>query len=306
MKALTYARYGGPEVLELTDLPEPKVPPGWVLLKVRSAAINPVDWKIMAGGLDPLMEVQFPVVPGWDVSGVVEAVGIDVPEWAPGNEVISYARTDWVHGGTMAEYVALPARLLAPKPASVDWDRAAALPLAGLTAYQALGRLEVAAGDVVLVHNASGGVGGYAVQLAVARGARVIGTASEANHEYLRGLGAEPVAYGDGLPERVRELAPDGVDVVVDLVGGVVEQTLAVLKDGGRHASVADDAVEAHGGTWMWVRPSAEDLTELGRLVDRGALRIELARSVPLAEGVEAYRLSQEGHVRGKIAVRMA
>lgn len=306
MKALTYARYGGPEVLELTDLPEPKVPPGWVLLKVRSAAINPVDWKIMAGGLDPLMEVQFPVVPGWDVSGVVEAVGIDVPEWAPGDEVISYARTDWVHGGTMAEYVALPARLLAPKPASVDWDRAAALPLAGLTAYQVLGRLEVAAGDTVLVHNASGGVGGYAVQLAAARGARVIGTASEANHEYLRGLGAEPVAYGDGLPERVRELAPDGVDVVVDLVGGVVEQTLAVLKDGGRHASVADDAVEAHGGKWMWVRPSAEDLTELGRLVDRGALRIELARSVPLAEGVEAYRLSQEGHVRGKIAVRMA
>lgn len=306
MKALTYARYGGPEVLELTDLPEPKVPPGWVLLKVRSAAINPVDWKIMAGGLDPLMEVQFPVVPGWDVSGVVEAVGIDVPEWAPGDEVISYARTDWVHGGTMAEYVALPARLLAPKPASVDWDRAAALPLAGLTAYQVLGRLEVAAGDTVLVHNASGGVGGYAVQLAAARGARVIGTASEANHEYLPGLGAEPVAYGDGLPERVRELAPDGVDVVVDLVGGVVEQTLAVLKDGGRHASVADDAVEAHGGTWMWVRPSAEDLTELGRLVDRGALRIELARSVPLAEGVEAYRLSQEGHVRGKIAVRMA
>ncbi|MUN61825.1 zinc-binding dehydrogenase [Kocuria sediminis] len=305
MKALTYARYGGPEVLELTDLPEPKVPPGWVLVRVRSAAINPVDWKIMAGGLDPLMEVQFPVVPGWDVSGVVESVGIDVPEWAPGDEVISYARTDWVHGGTMAEYVALPSRLLAPKPASVDWDRAASLPLAGLTAYQVLGRLEVAADQTVLVHNASGGVGGYAVQLAVARGARVIGTASEANHDYLRALGAEPVVYGEGLPERVRELAPEGVDVVVDLVGGVVEQTLAVLKDGGRHASVADDAVEAHGGTWMWVRPSAEDLTELGRLVDRGALRIELARSVPLAEAAEAYRLSQEGHVRGKIAVRM-
>ena len=228
MKALTYARYGGPEVLELTDLPEPKVPPGWVLVKVRSAAINPVDWKIMAGGLDPLMEVQFPVVPGWDVSGIVESVGIDVPEWAPGDEVISYARTDWVHGGTMAEYVALPSRLLAPKPASVDWDRAASLPLAGLTAYQVLGRLEVAADRTVLVHNASGGVGGYAVQLAVARGARVIGTASEANHDYLRALGAEPVVYGEGLPERVRELAPEGVDVVVDLVGGVVEQTLAV------------------------------------------------------------------------------
>ncbi len=188
----------------------------------------------------------------------------------------------------------------------MDRDRAASLPLAGLTAYQVLGRLEVAADRPVLVHNASGGVGGYAVQLAVARGARVIGTASEANHDYLRALGAEPVVYGEGLPERVRELVPEGVDVVVDLVGGVVEQTLAVLKDGGRHASVADDAVGAHGGTWMWVRPSAEDLTELSRLVDRGALRIELDRSVPLAEAVEAYRISQNGHVRGKIAVRMA
>jgi NADPH:quinone reductase-like Zn-dependent oxidoreductase len=305
MRALTYARYGGPDVLELTDRPLPKVPPGWVLVRVRSAAVNPVDWKIMAGGLDALMEVQFPVVPGWDVAGVVESVGIDVPEWSPGDEVIAYARTDWVHGGTMAEYVALPSRLLGPRPVSVDWDRAAALPLAGLTAYQVLGRLQVAADETVLVHNASGGVGGHAVQLAAARGARVIGTASEANHDYLRGLGAEPVAYGEGLPERVRALAPEGVDVVVDLVGGVVEQTLAVLKEGGRHASIADDAVEAHGGTWMWVRPSAEDLAQVAGLVDRGVLRVELARSVPLEEAAEAYRLSAEGHVRGKIAVRI-
>jgi NADPH:quinone reductase-like Zn-dependent oxidoreductase len=305
MRALTYARYGGPDVLELTDRPLPKVPPGWVLLRVKSAAVNPVDWKIMAGGLDALMEVQFPVVPGWDVAGVVESVGIDVPEWSPGDEVIAYARTDWVHGGTMAEYVALPSRLLGPRPVSVDWDRAAALPLAGLTAYQVLGRLQVAADETVLVHNASGGVGGHAVQLAAARGARVIGTASEANHDYLRGLGAEPVAYGEGLPERVRALAPEGVDVVVDLVGGVVEQTLAVLKEGGRHASIADDAVEAHGGTWMWVRPSAEDLAQVAGLVDRGVLRVELARSVPLEEAAEAYRLSAEGHVRGKIAVRI-
>ncbi|HST72890.1 MULTISPECIES: NADP-dependent oxidoreductase [Kocuria] len=305
MRALAYARYGDPDVLELTELPLPKVPPGWVLVKVRSAAVNPVDWKIMSGGLDALMEVQFPVVPGWDVAGVVESVGIDVPEWSPGDEVVAYARTDWVHGGTMAEYVALPSRLLAPKPASSDWDRAAALPLAGLSAYQVLGRLGVAADETVLIHNASGGVGGFAVQLALARGARVIGTASEANHDYLRGLGAEPVAYGDGLPERVRALAPGGVDVVVDLVGGVVEQTLAVLAGGGRHASIADDAVEAHGGTWMWVRPSAEDLTQLSRLVDGGAVQVELARTVPLDEAAEAYRLSAQGHVRGKIAVRM-
>lgn len=305
MRALTYSRYGGPDVLELTELPVPRVPPGWVLVQVRSAAVNPVDWKIMSGGLDAVMDVEFPVVPGWDVAGVVESVGIDVPEWSPGDEVVSYARTDWVHGGTMAEYVALPSRLLAPRPVSVDWDRAAALPLAGLTAYQVLGRLGIAAEQTVLVHNASGGVGGFAVQLAAARGARVIGTASEANHDYLRGLGAEPVAHGNGLTERVRALAPGGVDVVVDLVGGVLEHTLAVLKDGGRHASVADRSVEAHGGTWMWVRPCAEDLAQLSRLVDQGVLRVELFRSLPLAEAAEAYRLSREGHVRGKIAVRM-
>ncbi|ALU40428.1 alcohol dehydrogenase [Kocuria flava] len=305
MRALTYSRYGGPDVLELTDLPQPKVPPGWVLVDVRAAAVNPVDWKIMSGGLDALMDVQFPVVPGWDVSGVVAATGIDVPEWSPGDEVVAYARTDWVHGGTMAQQVALPARLLAPKPATATWEEAAALPLAGLSALQVVDRLGVAAGETVLVHNASGGVGGFAVQLAAARGARVIGTASPANHERVRALGAEPVAHGDGLPARVRELAPGGADVVVDLVGGVVEQTLAVLAEGGRHASIADDAVEAHGGTWMWVRPSAEDLAELVRTVDRGGLRIELDRTVELADAVAAYRLSAEGHARGKIVVRM-
>ena len=251
MKAITYARYGSPDVLELTDQPMPKVAPGMVLVRVKAAAVNPVDWKVMAGYLDPMMDIHFPAIPGWDVAGVVESVGIDSPEFAVGDEVIAYGRKDYVQGGTFAEFVALPERILARKPASLGWEQAAGLPLAGLTAYQVLTRLGVGAEDTVLIHGGAGGVGLLAIQIAVARGARVIATASEANHAFLRALGAEPVRYGDGLTERVLAAAPGGVDVVAAFVGGVLETTLAVLAPGGRHASIADGTVEQHGGTWM-------------------------------------------------------
>ena len=223
MRAITYDQFGDPDVLTLTDLPEPKVGPAEVLVRVRSAAVNPVDWKVAAGGLDGLMNTVFPAIPGWDVAGVVERVGLDTPEFAPGDEVIAYARKDYVQGGTFAELVTVPVRAVARKPESLDWDQAAGLPLAGLSAYQLLSRLGLSAGETVLVHAAAGGVGILAVQIARATGARVIGTASEVNHEVLRGFGAEPVEYGEGLADRVRAMAPDGVDVVVDFVGGVLE-----------------------------------------------------------------------------------
>ncbi|MEU3727739.1 alcohol dehydrogenase catalytic domain-containing protein, partial [Streptomyces sp. NPDC031705] len=218
MRAMTYETYGGTEVLAESRLPVPKVAPGEVLVRVRCAAVNPVDWKIMSGGLDGMMDTVFPVVPGWDVAGTVERVGIDAPEFTPGDEVMGYARKDWVHGGTFAEFVSVPVRCLAPKPASLDWGQAAGLPLAGLTAYQLLTRLGTGAGDTVLVHGAAGGVGSLGVQIARALGARVIGTASPRNHDRLRELGCEPVAYGDGLTERVRALAPEGATVVADFV----------------------------------------------------------------------------------------
>lgn len=305
MRAMTYSEYGDPSVLSLTDQPRPKVGPGEVLVRVRAASVNPVDWKLMSGGLDALMDVRFPVVPGWDVAGVVEQVGIDVPEVAVGDEVVAYARKDYVHGGTFAELVTVPVRALAPKPTSLSWEEAAGLPLAGLTAYQVLTRLGVGEGDTVLVHGAAGGVGTLGVQIAVALGARVIGTASERNHERLRSLGVEPVEYGDGLVERVRALAPEGVDVVADFVGGVVEQTTAVLAEGGRHASIADDGVLAAGGAWMWVRPSREDLVALGELADSGRLSVPVAQTFELAELADAFRASQEGHTPGKIVVRV-
>jgi NADPH:quinone reductase-like Zn-dependent oxidoreductase len=306
MRAITYDQYGDPDNLTLSDVPEPKVGPAEVLIRVRSAAVNPVDWKVAAGGLDGLMNVTFPAIPGWDVSGVVERVGLDTPEFAPGDEVIAYARKDWVHGGTFAELVTVPVRAVARKPKALDWDQAAGLPLAGLSAYQLLSRLGVTKGETVLVHAAAGGVGILAVQIAKATGARVIGTASETNHEALRGFGAEPVTYGDGLAERVRELAPDGVDVVVDFVGGVLDDTLAVLKEGGRHGSIVEGEVAEKGGLYAWVRPNAADLQALADLADQGLLTVPVAQVFPLEKTAEAFRLSQGGHVRGKLAIEVS
>lgn len=303
MKAQTYQQYGDTSVLELTEQPLPKVGPGEVLVKVRAAGVNPVDWKVMAGGLDQMMHAEFPVVPGWDVAGVVVGQGPDTPGVSEGDEVIAYARKDWVHGGTFAQYVSVPVRALAPKPAALTWEQAAGLPLAGLTAYQVLTRLGLAEGKTVLVHAASGGVGSMGVQIARAFGARVIGTASAKNHDYVRELGAEPVAYGDGLAERVRELAPEGVDIVADFVGGVLDSTLAVLAEGGRHASIADPSVTQHGGQWMWVTPDSEQLAELARMADDGALSVRVDRTFPLERLPDAFTASQEGHTVGKIVL---
>ncbi|MFJ1865248.1 NADP-dependent oxidoreductase [Streptomyces sp. NPDC088097] len=305
MRAMTYDTYGGTEVLRESRVPVPKVGPGEVLVRVRYASVNPVDWKIMAGGLDGMMDVVYPVVPGWDVAGTVEHVGIDTPEFTAGEEVIAYARKDYVHGGTFAEFVTVPVRALAHKPASLSWKQAAGLPLAGLTALQLLTRLDTGDGDIVLVHGAAGGVGSFGVQIAHALGARVIGTASERNHDRLRSLGCEPVAYGDGLVERVRALAPEGVSVVADFVGGVLDDTLAVLSKGGRHASIADPAVLQSGGQWMWVRPDGSGLAELGRLADSGRLTVTVAETFPLADLAAAFDLSRDGHTAGKIVIEL-
>ncbi|GAA3240552.1 hypothetical protein GCM10020256_62750 [Streptomyces thermocoprophilus] len=235
MKAITYDRYGGPEVLEYGELPDPKVGPDSVLVEVRAAAVNPVDWKCREGYLDGMFQAVFPVIPGWDVSGVVVRPGVAVTEFAPGDEVIGYVREDFLCRGTFAELVAAPVRTLARKPRNLGWAEAAGLPLAGLTAYQVLTKaLGVGRGDTVLVHAAAGGVGSLAVQLARHFGARVIGTASEANHDFVRQLGAEPVAYGEGLVDRVRGLAPEGVDAAFDTVGGdALKASVALLSSGG-------------------------------------------------------------------------
>ncbi|HEY8613181.1 MAG TPA: NADP-dependent oxidoreductase [Roseomonas sp.] len=306
MRAMIFERYGEPEILRLADLPRPKVGPGEILIRIRSASVNPVDWKIMAGGLDGIMQAFFPAVPGWDVAGSVEAAGFDTPEFKPGDEVMAYARKSMIHDGSFAEFISVSAQAAARKPAGLDWDQAAGLPLAGLTAYQLLTRLGLKQGEVALIHAAAGGVGILAVQIARALGARVIGTASEKNHDFLRSFGAEPVSYGEGLVERIRRIAPGGADVAADFVGGVHDVTQAVLNRSGRHGSIVDSSVAASGGLYAWVRPSGQDLQVLAGLVEEGRLSIPVAEAFSLEEAAAALRLSMSGHVRGKIAVRVS
>jgi NADPH:quinone reductase-like Zn-dependent oxidoreductase len=305
MKAITISSYGGPDVLELTEQPDPLVGPDYVLVRVRAASVNPVDYKIREGYLQGTFPSHLPLIPGWDVAGVVERVGPAVTEYVPGDEVVGYVRKDTIEHGTYAELVAAHVRHLALRPTSVSFEQAAALPLAGLTAWQSVDLAAVGKGDTVLVHAAAGGVGSFAVQIAVHRGARVLGTASERNHDYLRSLGAEPVTYGEGLAERVRGLAPDGVDAVVDYIGGEsLEMSPRVVKNPERIVSVVDAAtVKAVGGQYAFVRPDPRHLAELATLVDDGVLRIELARTFPLARAADAQRLVEEGHVRGKVAI---
>jgi NADPH:quinone reductase-like Zn-dependent oxidoreductase len=211
------------------------------------------------------------------------------------------ARTCWARG-TFAEKVAVPVRAVAAKPKSLSWEQAGGLPLAGGTALRTLESLGTIEGRTVLIHGASGGVGSFAVQIARAAGARVIGTASEANHDYLRGLGAEPVTYGDGMVERVLDTAGGKVDGVADFVGEVLDETLAVLADGGSHASVADPSVAEHGGRYIWVRPDGAETARLGLLADEGKLTLSKSPETygPRRGGAGVQGQCAAGHVRGK------
>ncbi|MFF7439312.1 zinc-binding dehydrogenase [Streptomyces sp. NPDC008122] len=307
MKAISYNRYGGPEVLEYGELPDPKVGPDEVLVRVRAAAVNPVDWKAQAGYLDGMLDVVFPVVPGWDVSGVVVRTGVSVPEYDAGDEVMGYVREDVLAHGTFAEYVSAPVRTLARKPRSLGFEEAAALPLAGLTAYQVLQAqaLAVRPGDTVLVHAAAGGVGSMAVQIARHLGCRVLGAARDAGLERVAELGAEPVRYDEGtFAEQVRALAPQGVDAVLDTIGGpFLELSARLLAPAGRLASIADGEVLALGGRYFWVRPDAADLAALADLADAGVLTVRVARTFPLERAADAQRANAAGGLNGKVVV---
>lgn len=279
-----------------------------MLVRARAAGINPVDWKMREGYLDGRFYTHFPLIPGWDVAGVVEAVGAAVTEFAVGDEVVGYVRRDELQHGTYAELVPAPVRTLAAKPAAVSWAEAASLPLVGLTAWQALRASAAGADDTVLIHAAAGGVGHVAVQLArILRVSRVIGTASASNHDFLRSLGVEPVEYGEGLVERVRELAPNGVDAALDFVGDdAVPASAELVREPDRLVSIIDPAaVKAVGGRYVFVRPDAADLAALAGFVDDGRLTVHMERTFPLAEAAEAHRLLQAGHVRGKVALEI-
>jgi NADPH:quinone reductase-like Zn-dependent oxidoreductase len=305
MRAALLHEYGTPDVVGVGEIDEPLVGPDSVLIEVAAAGVNPVDWKVVAGSVQGGIPHHLPLVPGWDVAGTVLAVGPAVWEVAVGDRVAAYDREDHVQFGTFSERTAVPIRSVARVPDGVDLVQAGALPLAGLTAEQALDAAGVREGDTVLVHAATGGVGSFATQLALHRGARVLGTASERNHDVLREWGATPVTYGDGLVDRVRELAPDGVDAVIDLVGGdALDATPELLADDGRLVSIIDpDTVHKLGGSYLFVRPNAEMLGRLLTSVADGSLRVDIAETFPLERAGDALARSAEGHVRGKVVV---
>ncbi|MEU8123402.1 NADP-dependent oxidoreductase [Spirillospora sp. NPDC049024] len=297
MKAVRFDRFGGPEVLGLVDLPDPHPGPGQVRIAVRAAGVSASDWKKRQGQMDP----ELPQTLGYEAAGVVDEIGEGVADVAVGDRVFGFC----VEGAAQAEMAVLSH--YAPIPSSLDFAGAAALPAAIETATRALDQLGVGDGATLLVNGASGSVGGAAVQLAVVRGARVIGTAGPGNQEYLRSLGAEPVVYGEGLVERVRALAPDGVDLALDVAGNGVLPELTGLAGGAeRVVTVADFAgAREHG-----VRFSRGDagravhvLGEIGPLIEAGRFSPPTVRTFPLADVAEAHRAGEGGKVRGKLVL---
>jgi NADPH:quinone reductase-like Zn-dependent oxidoreductase len=234
MKGVSYSRFGRSEVLEYGDLPEPKLSQNAVIVRMRAAAINPADIALQAGLGVSLMETWFPVVPGWDLAGIVERVGAGVVEFRPGDEVVAYTHQEILHSGAYAELVSVPVERLWRKPKNASWGEAAGLPLAGLTAYRAvIDTLRVSNTDIVLVLGASGGVGSLATQLAVASGATVIGSASAPHQTYVKSIGAEPVQYGDDVAEQVRKHVPAGATAIVDCAGhGALAKAMAASRPG--------------------------------------------------------------------------
>ncbi|MBL0780293.1 NADP-dependent oxidoreductase [Streptomyces albidoflavus] len=309
MRAIIQESYGGPEVLHETRVPRPEPGPGEILVAVRAAGVNPTDWKhrAQAGFVDRL-----PLVLGWDVSGVVEAVGYGVTLFAPGEEV--FGMLPYPHGsGSHAEYVVGPARAFTRKPTVIDHLQAGALPLVSLTAYQALiDTAGIGPGQRVLIHAAAGGVGHVAVQIAKAHGAYVIGTASAPKHDLLRELGADEVV--DYRTTDVAE-AVDGVDMVLDPLGGETRArsvgllrpggTLVSLLSGGTAEEAARAAERGVRTATMLVEADHAGMNAVADLVAAGALRPRVEATFPLAEAAAAHRLGETGRTTGKIVLEV-
>lgn len=315
MRAIAIDEFGGPEKLRPMALPRPKAGKGEVLLHAVSAGVNPVDWMICEGQLVDAMPHRFPLIPGWDVAGVVEELGEGASRFRKGDRVWAYARKDTVQWGCYAEYVAVPERAVSMMPAKLLFEEAAAVPVAGLTAYQCLfGKPGISAGQTVLIHAAAGGVGHYAVQLAKQAGAIVIGTGRSENHSFILGLGAEAcIDYThEDFRDALRRHAPEGADMILDAVGGeTLERSIAALKPGGHLVSIVDrpDRDEAAragvSARALIADPSGEQLDALARMFDRKQLRTEVQKIYPLAKAAEAHRTLREGHVRGKLVLNI-
>ncbi|MFI7634005.1 NADP-dependent oxidoreductase [Nonomuraea sp. NPDC049400] len=303
MRAAAFAEPGGPEVLKVMELPAPQAGPGQVRVRVRAAGVQPFDTAIRQGWLPPyISSAPYPRIPGNEFAGVVDQVGDGVTGVSVGDEVLGFSA---LHA--YAEYIVVPGTDVAPKPAEVPWEVAGGLTAGVQTAELAIDGFGLAEGETLLVHGAAGSVGTAAVQIARRRGATVIGTAREVNHDYLRDLGAVPVAYGEGLADRVRALAPGGVHAALDGAGGhALEVSLELVKDPGRivtlveHGKAAELGVRVVQGT-----RTAERLGRYAALIAEGAFKFAVRRTYALEDAAEAHREIEAGHGQGKVVLQV-
>src|SRR3954462_8534817 len=287
MRAIVIDEWGGRDRLRPADVDAPPVAPDGIRVRVRAAGVNPVDAKIRGGYMAERLPFHFPLIPGWDVAGVVEQAGAAVTSFRPGDEVYRSIRRPHLQLGTYAEYATATDTFFAPKPPGLSFEEAAALPLSGLTAHQSLETVGVRGSETLFLAGGAGGVGHLAIQLGVARGARVIATASARNQEFLREVGAEPLDYAAGdVPARIRELTRGaGADAALDLFGGERrEEAFAALRSGGRLVSVAQPPPERREGYethYVFVRPDGDELREIADLLAAGGARPPAAGGVP-------------------------
>jgi NADPH2:quinone reductase len=316
MKAVVINEFGGADKLQFQDIPAPTPEAGEVQIKVAYAGVNPVDWKIREGFLQDWLPHVFPVTLGWDAAGVVSAVGEDVSSFKVGDPVWAYCRLPTVQHGTYAEYVTVPEHFVAPKPASLELKQAAAIPLVALTAWQALFDFcNLRANQTVLIHAGAGGVGSLAIGFAKQVGAKVITTASAKNHPYVFELGAdEAVDYTENnFVQLIRQKHPEGVDVVLDCVGGeTLQKSLQLVRPEGSLASIVD-TIDAEFGKaknvksgFVFVTPNGVQLRSIGELLDRGDVRAPLVEELALEEAAEAQARSQAGHTKGKLVLKVS
>ncbi|MBW4717994.1 NADP-dependent oxidoreductase [Saccharothrix obliqua] len=301
MRAIGLSSFGGPEVLVPVEVPAPHAGPGQVRVRVRAAGVQHFDTGVRRGWAPPSVRLEFPVVPGNEFAGEVDEVGAGVTGFGVGAEVYGYTTL-----GCYAEHVVVPADQVVRKPAGMPWPVAGGFAANGQGAHLALGALGIRPGDTVLVHGAAGALGTFSVQLARIWGAGlVIGTASEANHDHLRSLGAVPVTYGEGLVERVRALAPGGVDAALDLVGEeALRASAELVADRNRvRTMVADDVAVELGVPVLAAARSATRLRELNEYYEMGLITIHIRHAYPLERAADAHRAVESGHGRGKVVL---
>lgn len=315
MKAIVIEKFGNEELLHFDDVPTPNPADNEVQIQVLYTAVNPVDWKIREGYLKNFLPHEFPLIPGWDAAGLIKSVGKNVKKFKAGDEVYAYCRKPVVKWGTYAEYVCFDSDNVALKPKNINFAQAAAIPLAGLTAWQALFDFgKIKKGETILIHAGAGGVGSFAIQFAKYAGVKIITTASRQNHDYVKKLGADYAIdyHQENVFDEILKLVPDGIDLVFDTMGGkTLMDSISVLKPKGRLISIVDQLDQKIARekniqfSYVFVSPNGGQLKQIAALIEQGKVSPPFIEELSLSEASKAQKKSKEGHTKGKIVLKI-